>query len=356
MVSEEKQNSPSKGVCHLPRVPEGDLLHLERSGQRKKEQKKGQIMTEEKQLLPCPRAGFTLIEIAIVLVVLGLLLGAGVGLIGSLVKQAKRSETRTRLKEDAESLLGYALQNAGRLPKSANCSDQLRAPVDAWGKRIVCLTAPALSNCSACALGSGARGLLRVEDRENGVSFDNVAFILISAGANLNLQTATDPNSPITVHAQGEPVDDYPGDGTVARDYDDQVHYVILTELQAVLRCASSQERLRILNDELPPAYTGTPYSASVYVAGGVPPREWCVELRNPSPPQASTNFRITCGTQSVLTTGNCSASGAPWHSCDRLDLSFSSPPTVRGTMELRFHVRDTNAQEVSKFLVLTVR
>jgi prepilin-type N-terminal cleavage/methylation domain-containing protein len=59
--------------------------------------------------------GFTLIELAVVLAVLGLLLASTVATLSAQVESRNRSETQRRLEEAKELLLGFALVN-GRLP------------------------------------------------------------------------------------------------------------------------------------------------------------------------------------------------------------------------------------------------
>ena len=61
------------------------------------------------------KRGFTLVELAIALVILGLVIGLGIPLFGLLVKQNKITETRTVVKEVKVSLQGFA-QMQGRLP------------------------------------------------------------------------------------------------------------------------------------------------------------------------------------------------------------------------------------------------
>jgi prepilin-type N-terminal cleavage/methylation domain-containing protein len=51
--------------------------------------------------------GFTLIEIAIVLIILGLLVGLGAGLIGPLTKRAKLIESRELMDAAMESIISY---------------------------------------------------------------------------------------------------------------------------------------------------------------------------------------------------------------------------------------------------------
>ena len=63
------------------------------------------------------QVGFTLVEMAMVLLIIGLLLGGLVPLISGQVEQRRNSETRKQLDEIKEALIGYAIIN-GRLPCS----------------------------------------------------------------------------------------------------------------------------------------------------------------------------------------------------------------------------------------------
>jgi prepilin-type N-terminal cleavage/methylation domain-containing protein len=63
--------------------------------------------------------GFTLIEIAIVLVIVGLLLGGLLMPLATQVETQRRTETQKALKEINEAIIGFALAN-GRLPCPAN--------------------------------------------------------------------------------------------------------------------------------------------------------------------------------------------------------------------------------------------
>ncbi len=67
------------------------------------------------------RGGFTLIELAFVLVIVGLLLGMGAELLPMLVKQNKLKETRATVKEAKTAIIGYALAT-GRLPYAGSAT------------------------------------------------------------------------------------------------------------------------------------------------------------------------------------------------------------------------------------------
>jgi prepilin-type N-terminal cleavage/methylation domain-containing protein len=107
--------------------------------------------------------GFTLVELAIVLVVIGLLAGGGIALGNALVTQEKRIETLREMKAAKLALLNYArghkympLANAGASPY---LWPQLPAAAlgtgrnDAWGRPVKYIVHPDLTNAAtACGL------------------------------------------------------------------------------------------------------------------------------------------------------------------------------------------------------------
>jgi prepilin-type N-terminal cleavage/methylation domain-containing protein len=74
------------------------------------------------------RAGFTLVEMAIVLVIVGLLLGGLLMPLSAQVEQRRNSETQKALEEIKEALIGFAIAN-GRLP----CPAPAATPTGAAG-------------------------------------------------------------------------------------------------------------------------------------------------------------------------------------------------------------------------------
>jgi len=81
------------------------------------------------------QAGFSLIELAIVLVIIGLLIGGGVVVLQTATERQKRGEQNRQLQEIREALYGFALAD-GRLPcpsaiSSADGEETLNASNDA---------------------------------------------------------------------------------------------------------------------------------------------------------------------------------------------------------------------------------
>lgn len=95
--------------------------------------------------------GFTLVEMAIVLMIIGLLLGGLIPTISSQIEQQHTNETRKQLGEIQQALIGYALIN-GRLPCPADGTI-------ATGQANAGVEATAGSNC-ANITGNAAWGVL----------------------------------------------------------------------------------------------------------------------------------------------------------------------------------------------------
>ncbi len=68
------------------------------------------------------KKGFTLIELAFVLVIVGILVGMGAELLPMLVKQSKLKEARLMVRETKTAITGYALAT-GRLPFASSSTD-----------------------------------------------------------------------------------------------------------------------------------------------------------------------------------------------------------------------------------------
>lgn len=78
----------------------------------------GIVSTTDKQL-KTNEAGFTLVEMSIVLLIMGLLLGGGLTVLSTQVAQQKFKDTQRILEDSKEALLGFAAGN-GRLPCPAS--------------------------------------------------------------------------------------------------------------------------------------------------------------------------------------------------------------------------------------------
>jgi len=188
---------------------------------------------------PRREAGFSLIEIAIVLVVLGLLLAGLIGPMGTRIEQEERERTRAILEEIKEALYGFAIAQ-GRLPcpdsdvpnngrenlTSSACTNavgtlpwvDLAVPEeDAWGRRFryrvtpsyadaisqntvapppppACTTQPTQASFALCSDGD-----ITIRDGDDSISGTdeiaaNVAAVVISHGKHRFLLADASPH------------------------------------------------------------------------------------------------------------------------------------------------------------------
>jgi prepilin-type N-terminal cleavage/methylation domain-containing protein len=156
------------------------------------------------------QGGFTLIELAIVLVIVGVLLGSFLGTLGARIDNSRRAETQEALDQIKLSLYGFAMsQSPVRLPcpdtdndgledlAGASCA-ALTAPAnlpwatlgigrgDAWGSTFSYWVADEYSNTAGFGLATDSTGVAQIDDGVGGnLISNNVAAVIISHGKNM---------------------------------------------------------------------------------------------------------------------------------------------------------------------------
>ncbi len=250
--------------------------------------------------------GFTLIELSIVLVIIGLLLCIGIPMMGSLTKQAKFIESRETVKSASTALSGSIVKN-GNFGVAALVTTSPKS-VDAWGRNLLFYADDSVwgSTKNACGVTTTST---RLKECSNDAcsSFNtktNIAFIVYSNGEDANgvctgtgvctggagtcifptctgtctagvcsggagtcpsctatpgayctfpvWQQGAGYNSPCT-YAAANP----------AYQYDDLVQYVTLDEIRSARNCAFS-----ISKTSLPDAKVGTAYTTTLQASG----------------------------------------------------------------------------------------
>ncbi len=316
--------------------------------------------------------GITLVEIAIVLVLIGLLVSVGASLIGPLTKRVKVTETREIIDAAVESITGFSAKNY-RLPADYEFPQVVRNPKDAWGKNLVYIFDANLANIpqnpaeGICGKAITRLTICRDINCTSQNQIQNVAFLVVSSGENFNLQTGpfASPSCPsgkicIRVLDQGVPnVDDYPNDFQRLEDYDDIVKWMTVNELRIKAGCRGAP--LKILNNELPYGYEGSNYNGAVYAEGGTPfsiggKYRWCIEGNPPS----NLDFKDQTNAYIIFFSTNCK--NDPEIKWTRADyIKISGMPSNHGSFILTFFVRDNsdptgnNDNIAQKTFVLTI-
>jgi prepilin-type N-terminal cleavage/methylation domain-containing protein len=231
------------------------------------------------------KRGFTLVEMALVLVVIGIVIGIGAGMIGPLMSLSKTRETKEFLGSTVESVNSWAA-SSNSLPNTAGFASVAKSPNDAWGRNFIYLFDNSLYAAAPTKDTICGRKTTPLSIVNNGVSpavtITNIAFAIISQGEDALTQTTL--NGTLNGAAiNGVITGSGTATGTITLDANvsDIVRWVTLDELRTKVGCQGAQ--LRITTNELPFGYNNTAYSANVYADGGVPfssggKYSWCIQ------------------------------------------------------------------------------
>ena len=302
--------------------------------------------------------GFTLVELAIVLVIIGMLIGVGTGMMGPLVKASKYNETKETVNAALSGMIGFGT-TSNRIPSTTEFPSTVRTPRDSWNNSLYYIPDANLVNTTAGGIcGRKTTNISIVLCPDPGCTtptstIPNIAFAVISGAGNFNIQTGNTGGSVRVYNPDLPGIDNYAGDMTRLETYDDIVKWMTLDELRIRSGCIGAQ--LKIINNELPSGRSGSSYSASVFPDGGAAytaggKYRWCVQGSLPA------GLSLSPNTTSV----NCSGLGeGSWGQSDTLALSGT--PTSSGSFNLSIFARDNNDSGGSndnmahKTLVITV-
>lgn len=294
--------------------------------------------------------GFTLIEIAIVLVIMGLLAGLGAKLIGPLTKRAKILDTRDRVDAAIHSLTSYGAAN-NMLPATGSFTSTVKDPNDAWTKTLYYVTDNNLTSTTYGGICGRKTTRLTLKNCPDTAcasptsTISNVALIVLSGGGNYNNQTAgtqaISAATTINAYETDVSIDGYTTDVNRTEAYDDIVQWLTIDELRSKAGCGGPQ--LEIVSNELPYGYEDSAYSATVFASGGVPfssggSYRWCR--------QESASITGLTFSPSTLNSDCLGLAEASWTQANT--LAISGTPTVSGSYKLTFFVRDDNDQSIT--------
>ncbi len=332
--------------------------------------------------------GFTLIEIAIVLVIVGLLVGMGAAMIGPLSNMSKIRETKDLLDADSQAITSWASSN-NRVPDTASFISVAKTPTDSWGRPIVYLYDTNLTLPTKDTICGRRSTLLTVTTTAPAATIPNVAFVLLSGGGN---SIGPSPQSTLAGFLSGAAFNGVvtasapvTGISTLTQDaaVGDIVRWVTLDELRSKVGCQGAP--LKIVNNELPYGAVGAPYPSTtanamltISVDGGATPGvfRWCIEATSATALPSGLSFTGTAppaapvaapGVPVQVTTANsCNGVNNPlpkasWFSSANLSI-FGTPLTAsQGSYGFTVYVRDnsdatgSNDNIASKPFVLTI-
>lgn len=288
------------------------------------------------------RQGFTLVEMAIVLVIVGLLVGLGSSMIGPLTNMAKLRETREIIDSDMTSVIGWAASN-NRLPDVAAFQASTKRTTDSWTRPLIYLYDNNLNTPATKDTICGRRSTqISLQTMDPAATINNVAFVIISQGedpstAAPGLFTTLDGAAVTTATSASLTTPPNPRAIVVPAGTDDIVRWVTLDELRSKMGCQGAQ--LKILNNELPYGSVASAYTTVITADGGVPfavnpdTYKWCVST-------LPAGFVQTGG----VVNANCSTlNESGWAAASlNLTISFPSSVTSTGSYQLAVTARDS--------------
>jgi prepilin-type N-terminal cleavage/methylation domain-containing protein len=227
------------------------------------------------------RNGFSLVEMAIVLIIFGLVLASASSILTLFVNKGGAERTRKMIEANKNVLYSIAAADGEYTAATIN---SLTYPTDAYGVGFEVFIDPTLfkyinlpSNnkkfldySPICGTDSTTYSVNVCTNAActTSTTVNDVAIVIASASANKNVQT-NEASSVFTIYLQGTNADDFTGDFTRAEGYDDIVDWVTLPELRAKAGC--DPQKIDFLSTDMPDIEEGQEYSFSIYPKGGVP-------------------------------------------------------------------------------------
>jgi prepilin-type N-terminal cleavage/methylation domain-containing protein len=180
------------------------------------------------------RQGLTLVEMSIVLIVMGLVVGSGTKIFVSLAKNAKIKETKDQLHILSQDIEGFT-KLFHRLPTNQEVENFYMKTTDSWGKKIIYIPSKDLLK-QVCDV--KVSRLAHIEAKKR---IENLSFILLSSGPNRNLQTKIE-NQSITTARYGEVIDHNSDTVDRKQPYDDIYLSRNLWSLHAQINCVNGEK------------------------------------------------------------------------------------------------------------------
>jgi prepilin-type N-terminal cleavage/methylation domain-containing protein len=288
--------------------------------------------------------GFTLVELSIVLILVGLLIGIGATMIKPLTIFAKSRETRTIADANLLAIMSAAA-SSNTIPNSAGLTTVVTSPNDAWNQPFVYLYDTNLYSATPSKdtlCGRNSTGLkLTTAD----ATITNVAFAFFSRADNSTF------SSTLNGTLAGVPINNLPlstsgaatGTITATAINGDLLRWVTLDELRSKIGCQGAP--LKIVNNELPFGNYSTDYSATVVADGGSGSStyQWRIKKGNSGLPTGINSGALPFA--NISTTDWMPASS----------LALSGYPKQSGSFHFTIQVRDSFGNNNSRPFVLTI-
>ncbi|MBF0627878.1 MAG: prepilin-type N-terminal cleavage/methylation domain-containing protein [Magnetococcales bacterium] len=217
-----------------------------------------------------PSGGFSMIELSIVMIIIGLIIAGGIGIYEPSMRQALKNKNETVVRQAVETLIGFAGTHRS-LPAGLMDSGVVHSVLDAQMNPLQYAFDASLTAVDTLCTQDDARLSVAVlkPDGTTRFSIPDVALVIWSRG----YDGATQPEK--TTGAIDTPRS-YPVPLYAEGSADDLVGWATMAELKAAAGCGAGS--LSILASGLPAGSVGMRYDPVTFTAeGGKKPYSWCV-------------------------------------------------------------------------------
>ncbi len=208
--------------------------------------------------------GFSLLEVAIILIIIGVLLAGGLTLFNILIKKQQHQKLEEKVNAVYEAIIGYVAAYK-RFPALSDLG------IDTKDYGSIDLVYKSATTTNICK--DPVSGLLTITDNRNATSSNRVAFIVFSRGDNRCNQTGDPSGTSFTIENPQNNVvclDNTPGSSL---PYEDIVKYITIDDLRNAV-CGS----FSITTNSLPEGVMYQNYSATIEVTYGIMPITFSIE------------------------------------------------------------------------------
>jgi type II secretory pathway pseudopilin PulG len=261
--------------------------------------------------------GFSLLEVAIILVIIGVLLSGGITLFNILMKKQQTEKLKNKVDVVYENILSYVSINK----TFPNSLDDLKIDVYDFGtNKLLYKSATTTDICN-----EAVNDLITVDDKVSGHVNNRVAFIVFSRGDNRCNQTGDTSGTNFTIERPENNVnciDNTPG---ASLPYDDIVRYITIDDLRQKI-CSS----FTITTTSLPDGIMHQTYpTVQIEATNGVKPYTFSLVVGSGNlPPGLTLNSNGT----------------------------ISGTPTQAGTYSFTVQARDSENKIASKRFSITIQ
>ncbi|MEO5332207.1 MAG: hypothetical protein H7839_09300 [Magnetococcus sp. YQC-5] len=308
-------------------------------------------MKQGKHVALCPRTGgFSMIELSIVFIIIGLIISAGISVFGPSMRQALKGKNDTIVQDAVKAVVGYA---GAQKKVPADMGGVARSFWDAQQNTLkYAYSDNLISENSVC---DQRTTHLKVSFAygESETVVDNVAFVVWSRGG--DGMTTSDNQNPFdlpstnrtyalssaatyTVPVYSEKKDDLSG-------------WVTLYELKAAAGCGPA---LRILNNRIKDGQESLYSGDTIAVDGGVLPYSWCIDDSGGDFPSGVTTnpsgIYVGPAMCDTVTFGNYVTTGE-----NGVSIRIEGRPSVSNSYRFKLFVKDGVGNTATKIIAFLV-